>query len=220
MKPWYPICALALVFGCDNSHQPDRGLKYEFHSGAGGYVIWRCDRVTGDAYFCDYRDRTRNSRPPEWHRVLDPHQPPSEPTQPAHPELERTKAPQPQTVETPYGSIEFPAEMSAAQVRAETERFVRAQTARGGLHPQGTMPLYTVNDPQTGRTVTFRGDSPPSAEELTNTFAQIEKGRGVQKLDGTKPPLSVPIPVPGLTSSIAPPAHPSPRSVPSGDAGH
>lgn len=37
------------------------------------------------------------------------------------------------------------------------------------------MPQYTIKDPQSGRTIVLRGDSPPTEAELTQIFAEIDK---------------------------------------------
>lgn len=39
------------------------------------------------------------------------------------------------------------------------------------------MPQYTIKDPQSGRTVILRGDSPPTEAELTQIFAELDKGQ-------------------------------------------
>jgi hypothetical protein len=150
----YLICAATLFSGCGNPRQPSEPAKFDFHSGAGGYVIWRCNRQTGEVYFCDYRRRSKlnpNARAPQWRKVLEPAEietPPvaDEPSlgadlnlSPAS-DVQRTDVRQPQTVETPYGAIEFPADMPAAKVRAETERFVRAHSPGGPLESSNTTP--------------------------------------------------------------------------------
>lgn len=46
------------------------------------------------------------------------------------------------------------------------------------------MPEYTVRDPKTNRTVTLRGDSPPSEAELEQIFSTLERGAAQMPADG------------------------------------
>ncbi len=54
------------------------------------------------------------------------------------------------------------------------------------------MPRYTIQDPQTGRTITLEGDSPPTEQELEQIFASMsqQQAQPVQSLTGENIDLS------------------------------
>lgn len=55
------------------------------------------------------------------------------------------------------------------------------------------MPDYTIRDPRSGRTVTIRGDSPPTEAELQQIFARINNG----------PPQTAPLPAAATAGMMA-----------------
>jgi hypothetical protein len=64
MKSCIASTLLLVILGCTpRDKTPDTSVNYEFHSN--GLTLWRCNRKTGEAYFCRVNEL-------QWQRVLEP----------------------------------------------------------------------------------------------------------------------------------------------------
>lgn len=62
------------------------------------------------------------------------------------------------------------------------------------------MPDYTIRDPQSGKTVTLRGDSPPTEQELEQVFARVNK----PETNEEEPHSAATLPAAGIAAGAAP----------------
>src|SRR5690242_9112112 len=62
---------LFAAVGCGKERSSGSGANYEFHTGDGGQLLWRCNKVTGEAHFFFYD----GDEEIHWRRVLEQGEP-------------------------------------------------------------------------------------------------------------------------------------------------